>query len=510
MKEMSFKQLKNSLIDLYSNSDYDDILIKHIEKTDAKRNIQREITKELIEKQRQSDISSVFALINDMKKVMANNYTISEKNKVYQAIYYAAKMHLDHSHRESGGPYVTHPIYVAYIIAGMNLDIETIIAALYHDIVEDEDYTGEDIRKISNGVIENLVLGLSKLDTNNNKPGRKDELDKVERDSLYLQSLFKYMRIDIRIIFVKLADRLHNMETLYAKKPVSQKRISRQTMYVFAPVAKKLGMYKIANRLEDLAFKYLYPKEYEKMSQIRTDLGNDDDALNELVLKIRSLINYKYSFTIRTRIKHVYGIFKHSLDEEDLNSIPDLRAIKIIIDDSGSREEDLENCREILNIIKSSLDRYSNIIDYTTKAKIDGYQAIIIEIDNLEIQIMTRSMYNISRWGIAGYYKNINNKKEALKQIKSFISDNKSIIDLYEEIGQDNFIIRSKIIGKGNIFIINEDGNEIAIKESTNISDYFKNKSIDFKKHMVYINNMMITNPNYILKMNDKINLDKI
>ena len=195
--------------------------------------------------------------INKMlEKILTYFQNSKEKTLIREAFELAEKAH-GSQRRESGGLYIQHPLNVALTLTKMNLDTETIAAALLHDVVEDTSYTIEDIEKQFGKTIASLVNGVTKLD--------KIKYSGIEGKAENLRKMFLAMAQDIRVVLIKLADRYHNMQTLEALHKKDQKRIALETLEIYAPIAHRLGMGELKGQLEDLAFKYLYPEEYERL-----------------------------------------------------------------------------------------------------------------------------------------------------------------------------------------------------------------------------------------------------
>ena len=227
-----------------------------------------------------------------------------EIEQVWDAYRYSADAHQGQT-RKSGEPYITHPVAVACILAKLHLDVPTLLAALLHDVVED---TGIPITELSERFgqqVADLVEGLTKLD--------KIELQTaVQAQAENVRKMLLAMSQDVRVILVKLADRLHNMQTLDVMKPAKQKRISHETLDIYAPIANRLGLNLIYQELEDLSFSYIYPNRYKVISKaIKTARGNRKEVISKILGSIQSqLAEAEIEADIEGREKHLYSIYK--------------------------------------------------------------------------------------------------------------------------------------------------------------------------------------------------------
>ena len=346
-------------------------------------------------------------LVDDAIKLLATQIEITPK--IQRAIDFAQMAH-DGQFRKSGEPYVIHPILVAAIAAAVTNDETMVIAALLHDVVEDTPYTLKDIKTLFGDEVALLVEGLTKI-----VEIREDELipstsnEKLIKSALSFRKMLLISIQDMRVLVVKLCDRLHNMLTLDALPPKKQKRIAEETLVVYAPIAHRLGIAKLKNYLEDLAFKYIYPKEYEKIDKYINSHKQDLNLrLNTIIKKVSDLLTKegfdKKRFQIIGRVKHYYSIFlKMQRKGISIEEILDLLAIRIIT-------KEAIDCYKILGILHL---HYNPIIsrfkDYIALPKDNGYQTIhttlFFEDDIAEVQIRTQFMQKIAEYGIAAHWK---------------------------------------------------------------------------------------------------------
>ena len=309
--------------------------------------------------------------------------------------------------RASGEEYIIHPLHVAAILVDMHLDEATISAALLHDVVEDTTYTIEEMQEHFGDEVAMLIDGVTKL-------GRIEYKSKEEQQLENYRKLFLAMAKDIRVILIKLADRLHNMRTLKYMREDKQKRIATETLEIYAPLANRLGISSIKCELEDLCLRYLEPDSYydlvENVKQKRQERqAFIDDAMEQLRER---LVNAGVKAEIRGRAKHFYSIYKKmKRDNKDISEIYDLSAVRVLVDS-------VRDCYGVLGIIhemwKPMPGRFK---DYIAMPKSNGYQSLHTTVMTrgypLEIQIRTFAMHQVSEYGFAAHWK----YKEAGKSI---------------------------------------------------------------------------------------------
>jgi len=321
--------------------------------------------------------------------------------KIESAYEYANAMH-EGQFRQSGEPYISHPIAVAEIVADLHLDTDSICAALLHDTVEDcADKTNlSEIQKRFGDTVADLVDGLTKIVTLHIE-------DKEEAHIENLRKMILAMNKDIRVIFIKLCDRLHNMRTLGAKNEEKQRIISLETMQVYAPLAHRLGMQKVKQELENLGLFYLDPVGYAEISNhIESKYGNNKDFIERIRARVTEKLNdYHMRFDLEGRIKTVYSIYKKMYSQnKSFDEIYDFYALRILVD------SELE-CYQALGIIhemfKSIPGRFK---DYISMPKPNLYRSLhttVIGSDGIpfEVQIRTHEMHEVAEYGIAAHWK---------------------------------------------------------------------------------------------------------
>ena len=363
---------------------------------------------------------------------MTKNYTIKDiidivkKNKrwpntklIQKAYNYALKYHGEQM-RKSGEPYIIHPVNVAYTIAELGLDEQTICAALLHDVVEDTDATNEDLKNEFGTEIAEMVDGVTKL--------KKIQYATIEENQVEnYRKMFLAMGKDIRVIIIKLADRLHNMRTLEHLKRDRQIAIAQETMQLYAPLANRLGLYAMKWELEDLGFKYLNPEEYmELVKGIEQKREERLKFIEKIMADIRvQLKKQRIEAEVTGRAKHLYSIYrKMRRDNKTLDQIYDLFALRIIVNS-------VKDCYTVLGIVH---EMYSpmpgRFKDYIAVPKPNMYQSIHTTLlgekgTPFEVQIRTWDMHRIAEYGIAAHwaYKEANYGSKKGQQVVKATDD---------------------------------------------------------------------------------------
>ena len=347
--------------------------------------------------------------------------------------------------RKSGEPYIVHPILVAAITAAVSGDETMVQAALLHDVVEDTPHTLEEIRERFGDDVAHIVEGLTKIVTIRDEkliPSGSDE--KLVSSALSFRKMLIASIKDIRVLVIKLCDRLHNMLTLDALPPHKQKRIAEETLVVYAPIAHRLGIARLKNYLEDLSFYYIYPEDYAKIdAYMRTNAQNLQFKLNAFIQKVRRLMEENgfspEKFDIFGRVKHYYSIYlKMHRKGVSIDEVLDLLAIRVIVN------EPLE-CYKVLGLMHLHFTPLiSRFKDYIAVPKENGYKTIHTTLFNqegiVEAQIRTQQMHRLAEYGVAAHWK----YKEAgnsvnLQWLESLSFQNESVEEFYELAKSDLF-----------------------------------------------------------------------
>lgn len=354
--------------------------------------------------------SLTFAAIKD---VVADYLSVKDIKIVEAAYTVAYTAHLG-QFRKSGRPYIQHPLHVALTLAQLHLDAATLAAAFLHDVVEDTKYSLNDIRVTFGWQITNLVDGVTKLDKLEVKRGFFNQLfqrqsrilSQQERRIESLRKMLLATSKDVRVVLIKLADRLHNMETLAAMEPERQYDIAKETLEIYAPLAYRLGIGTIKGRLEDLAFPFIYPEAYQQTLSLvkRETIERERHIKRAKQIMHRLLGKAGIQATIQTRVKHLYSLYrKMQRYNEDISQIFDLVACRIIVDTT-------DQCYQALGLIHQRWKPYEGRVkDYIATPKPNGYQSLHTTVKALsdkpiEVQIRSKTMHDQAEFGIAAHW----------------------------------------------------------------------------------------------------------
>ena len=336
----------------------------------------------------------------------------TDVSMIEKAYKLAVKAHGD-QRRKSGEPYIIHPLWVAIILADLEMDKETIAAGMLHDVVEDTKFTEEDIRREFGDEVALLVDGVTKL-------GRLSySSDKLEVQAENLRKMFLAMAKDIRVIIIKLADRLHNMRTLQFMTPAKQKEKAKETMDIYAPIAQRLGISKIKTELDDLALKYSQPEVfYDLVNQINARKTEREEFVEQIVEEVSThMKNANIKAEVNGRVKHFFSIYKKMVNQDKtVDQIYDLFAVRIIV-------ESVKDCYAALGVIH---EMYTPIPgrfkDYIAMPKPNMNQSLHTTLMSsvgqpFEIQIRTEEMHKTAEYGIAAHwkYKESNDGKKSVE-----------------------------------------------------------------------------------------------
>ena len=412
---------------------------------------------------------SEFAPIENILRTVQASDKHYDIEKIERAYIYAKTMHAG-QYRVSGEPYISHPVAVAEIVASLGLDTDSICAAFLHDTVEDcPDKTSiEIIRARFGDDVAMLVDGLTKMKVINVE-------DKEEANIENIRKMLLAMSKDIRVIFIKLCDRLHNMRTLDAKPEPKRRSTALETMYVYAPLAHRLGMQRIKQELENLALSYLDPIGYAEVSNdIERKYGQNQNFIeNTKAYVSEKLSEYGINFTLEGRVKTVYSIYRKMYKQnKSFDEIYDFYAIRIIVD------TELE-CYTALGVIhelfRSIPGRFK---DYISTPKPNMYQSLhttVIGRDGIpfEVQIRTREMHQVAEFGIAAHwkYKSGAKSKEEIDQKLEWIS---KLIDTENGAADsEDFMQALKIdIFSDETFVFTPKGDVIALPQGATVIDF--------------------------------------
>ncbi len=381
-------------------------------------------------------------LTDILDKVTAYHPT-ADADLINKAYVYAARMHEGQT-RKSGDPYFIHPVSVAHIIADMHLDGSSVCAALLHDVIEDTSATEGDLAALFGDEISFLVDGVTKL-------GKINFSSKEDQQAESFRKMLVAMARDIRVLLVKLADRLDNMRTLTHMSVDSQERIARETLEIYAPLAGRLGIQWIKNELSDLSFRHLYPEQYVELSKQTKRAAKDREKYVADVCKRieRMLIERNFAVEVDGRIKGLYSLWEKMKRQQcEFDQIYDYVAFRVIV-------ENVADCYAALGVIHSQWTPIpGRFKDYIALPKPNMYQSLHTTVigpghRRIEVQIRTREMHNVAELGIAAHWKYKQNTggldaKDAakfawLRQLMEFQKDVKDPAEFLESVKVDLF-----------------------------------------------------------------------
>jgi len=365
--------------------------------------------------------------------------------------------------RKSGEPYITHPLQVAIYLSEINLDIETIIAALLHDLIEDTDITYEDIKSKFGNEIADIVDGVTKLDKIKYNSTEEAKADAIRK-------MVIAMSRDIRVLILKLADRLHNIKTIEFHNEWKQEKIASETLYVYAPLAHRLGLQSIKHELEDISFKILFNKQNNEIQEKITLVNpNRNKQIEESISIINTLLeDNSISANVSGRPKHNYSIYKKIINNGlSFNEINDLIGIRIITDD-------VKNCYTILGLIHANfqpvLGRFK---DFISMPKFNLYQSLHTTVltplgQKMEIQIRTHDMHYRAEYGVAAHWKY---KEKPSNDLTKWTNELSSISNEYPD--PNEFLQHMKLdLYENEVFCLTPEGDVISLPSGSTPVDF--------------------------------------
>ena len=432
--------------------------------------------------------------------VEIEDYSDEEKSKIRSAYEFADIAHTG-QYRCSGEPYICHPTSVAITLAKMNADADTICAGLLHDVIEDTDVTYEDVKNEFNEDVANIVDGVTKMSSF--RFSTKEEMNLANTRKI-MTGIIK----DIRIIIVKLADRLHNMSTLDAKSIEKQKENSFETLHIFAPIANSIGAYNMQRELEDLSFKYLEPSNYKRISDDRKRFYEaNKHLLEEVSCEIKQLLlNNNIPCEIKDRFKSIYSIFKKEREGFTFSSIQDLLALRVIVDDVIDCYNSLCYIHGLYNPVNSEFR------DFISRPYVNKYKSLhtTLFVRNntlLQAQIRTNEMDKVDTMGICSYWDLYGHKahekmQKDLKRDYPFYSVLTTFDDTYTDDQEFMYHTEAELLSS-KIFVYDSYGEVVELPYGSNIDKYLINKGIDINDvEECYVNGRKV-NRKKILKDND-------
>ena len=442
--------------------------------------------------------------IEDLIEVI-KSYNKEEVDIVRRTYEFAKELHKGQK-RQSGDDYITHPLNVAYILAEMHADRDTVCAGLLHDTLEDTHVTKEEIRELFNPTIADLVDGVTKL-------AKMNFSSKEEQNLANTRKIITGITEDVRIIIIKLADRLHNMRTLQFKSEFKQKENALETMDIFVPLAYYIGAYRIKSELEDLSLRYLKPDMYKWIEEKKLTIEEScNEILEEMLYKIKKILNDRnIPNEIKVRTKNIYGIYKRREEGHNLDDIHDLLALKIMVDE-------IDSCYLTLGMIHSIYHPINDKFkDYICNPKTNMYRSLHTTVfgpnDKLvQTQIRTFDMDKVASFGLTAYFdikkgearnimqEELKNKYQffrSLVEINKVFGDNRDFVNrVKEELFSDNIYVYTY---EGKIYQLPKGATpiDLAYEIDTNLGNMIDSaivKDIEVE-------------PDYILKNKDRVRI---
>ncbi|MBI5370030.1 bifunctional (p)ppGpp synthetase/guanosine-3',5'-bis(diphosphate) 3'-pyrophosphohydrolase [Candidatus Uhrbacteria bacterium] len=411
------------------------------------------------------DVSHTF---DQLETLVQKHYTNPDLDLLRRAFAVAQEAHKDEV-RLTGEPFISHPIAVAYTLAEMGLHINVVAAGLLHDVIEDSAVELDVLKEEFGDDIASLVDSVTKLK-------RTVKYRGTERYAENLRKMFLAMASDVRVVFMKFADRLHNLQTLYGQPKHKQERIARESLEIYAPIAGRLGMSEIKGELEDYSFAYLKPKDYERMKSIMDIkvrekgayvsrvIGETEHMLAEAGIK---------NLQVHGRVKRLFSLYKKMKKHEgDLSKIYDLIAVRVIV---GS----VEDCYTALGVLHQKWrPAPGRIKDYIAQPKPNGYQSLHTTVftsegEIVEFQIRTQEMHDLAEYGVAAHWRYKEGSSQAahnmrwmeeLAQIQRELAGKKNFLEQLEFMKIDVF--------KDRIFIFTPQGDVIDLPEGATPVDF--------------------------------------
>lgn len=381
-----------------------------------------------------------------------------ECNQIMKAFTLADKAH-EGQFRASGEPYIMHPLAVAEILAHLQIDHITLIAALLHDVVEDTEYTKEDIEKLFGAEVAFLVDGVTKLN-------QFQYETKEDRQMENYRKMILAMAKDVRVVVIKLGDRLHNMRTLKHMRSDKQKRIAKETLEIFAPLAHRLGIFNVKWELEDLSFRYLEPdKYYDLVDQMKQKRQAREDIVNDTMEQLtKALGEAGIKADIKGRPKHFYSIYKKmKKDNRDLSQIYDLLAVRVIVDT-------VPDCYAVLGIAHSIWKPLPyRFKDYISMPKSNMYQSLHTTVigtmgQPVEIQIRTWEMHRVSEYGVAAHWRYKEGNKGADKEFDQKVAWLRQVLEWQDTSNPKELVNALKLdVFSGEVFVFTPKGDVVKL-----------------------------------------------
>jgi len=407
--------------------------------------------------------------------------------------------------RQSGEPYITHPLNVAYILADLHADQDTLCAGLLHDTLEDTKVTKEELTNLFNPEVAKLVDGVTKI-------SKMPYYTKAELNNANTRKIITSVMDDVRIIIIKLADRLHNMRTLEYKSEFKQKENSLETLTIFAPFAYYIGAYRIKSELEDISLKYLNPDKYKEIEEIKIKTEHDSEkCLKEMLQTIQSLLEFEnIPNEIKIRTKNIYGIYKRLEEGHKISDIHDLLSLKIMVDR-------IKNCYIALGMIHSQYHPINDKFkDYIYNPKTNMYRSIHTTVFGpeerlVQTQIRTFDMDRVASFGLTAYWeiKKGAAREEMQKELSEKLQFYKSLKDIDESLTDDEFVLKvQEEVFSDKIYVYTPKGEIKELPKGSTVIDFAYAIHSDIGNNMekVIVNNEEVPF-DYVLKTKDRVKI---
>ena len=420
-------------------------------------------------------------LISDLLSYLENYLAPNEIREVYRAYLYSADAHL-HQKRLSGEPYIYHPVAVAHILAGMRLDYTCLMAAILHDVIEDTPTAKEQLTQEFGQEVAELVDGVTKLT-------HLDFSSKEEAQAASFRKMILAMTRDIRVILIKLADRLHNMRTLGVMRPEKARRIARETLEIYAPIAQRLGINRVRLELEDLSFRAHWPWRYRLLrNAVQKSHGAHKEMVKGILANIRrQLMHYEIKGEVHGRTKNLYSIFRKMRDRKvRFSDMADVLAFRIIVDS-------VDDCYRVLGVVHHLYKPKPGFFkDYIAIPKSNGYQSLHTVLFGphggpIEVQIRTHAMHQLAENGVAAHwgYKNDGEKggklygpsAEWLKNLQDLQEGSATPIEFLEHVKVDLF--------PDEVYVFTPKGKILVLPRGATVLDFAYAVHTDVGNHCV-------------------------
>ena len=406
--------------------------------------------------------------------------TDDECDQVLKAFELADKAH-EGQFRASGEPYIMHPLAVADILAHLQIDHITLMAALMHDVVEDTSYSKEDLEEMFGSEVAFLVDGVTKLN-------QFQYETKEDRQMENYRKMILAMAKDVRVVVIKLGDRLHNMRTLKHMRSDKQKRIAKETLEIFAPLAHRLGIFNVKWELEDLSFRYLEPeKYYDLVDQMKQKRQAREDIVNDTMSQLtKALGEANIKADIKGRPKHFYSIYKKmKKDNRDLSQIYDLLAVRVIVDS-------IPDCYAVLGIAHSLWKPLPyRFKDYISMPKSNMYQSLHTTVigtmgQPVEIQIRTWEMHRVSEYGVAAHWRYKEGNKNGDKEFDQKVAWLRQVLEWQDTSNPTELVNALKLdVFSGEVFVFTPKGDVVKLPIGSVPLDFAYRVHTDVGHHCV-------------------------